>query len=135
MGSVVIAFVLVAMTCGAMAKKPNIMILMADDVGWADYEVNDPEMATPALTALSQRGLVLNQSYTLQTCTPTRAALLSGRYSFKIGMQAGKIKGTYLRWMNQSVKLMPESLRELGYATHAVGKWHLGFCNWKLTPR
>ena len=65
--------------CSVTARRPNILLMMSDDVGWGDYEVNDPEMATPALTRLAQRGLVLNQSYTLQTCTPTRSALLSGR--------------------------------------------------------
>ncbi|KAL8583863.1 hypothetical protein ACOMHN_040332 [Nucella lapillus] len=67
------------MTTGVRgAPRPNIVLMMGDDVGWADYEVNDPSMATPAITALAQRGLTLNQSYTLQTCTPTRSALLSG---------------------------------------------------------
>ena len=60
---------------------------------------------------------------------------MSTRYPYKIGMQVGKIKDTRLRWLNESLKLLPASLKELGYDTHAVGKWHLGFCNWKLTPR
>ncbi|XP_070192929.1 arylsulfatase J-like isoform X1 [Littorina saxatilis] len=114
---------------------PNIIILMGDDVGFADYEINDPAMRTPANTALAQKGLTLNQSYTLQTCTPTRTALLTGRYSYKLGMQLGKIKGTYLRYVPVEPKLLPASLKDLNYTTHAVGKWHLGFCDWKLTPR
>ena len=57
------------------------------------------------------------------------------RYPFKYGLQIGKIKGTNLRWLDETLKLLPAYLKDLNYTTHAVGKWHLGYCNWKLTPR
>ena len=73
----------VAMTL-VMANKtqPNILFLLSDDVGMADTEAVDPAMSTPTLTRLAQLGVVMNQSYTLQTCTPTRSALLTGRLVF-----------------------------------------------------
>ena len=57
------------------------------------------------------------------------------RYPFKFGLQIGEIVGSNLRWLNETIKLLPSYLKDLGYKTHAVGKWHLGYCNWKLTPR
>ena len=77
----VAACLLVVMTLAAMVegRKPNIIMMMADDVGTADHEAYDPFMRTPALLRLAQLGVVMNQSYTLQACTPTRTALLTGK--------------------------------------------------------
>ena len=63
----------------AQDKQPNIIFIMSDDVGWGDHEANNKYMATPNLIQMAQRGVVMNQSYTLQACTPTRSALLTGR--------------------------------------------------------
>ncbi|KAL8600135.1 hypothetical protein ACOMHN_060087 [Nucella lapillus] len=120
---------------GVHAIQPNILILMGDDIGYADYQETDPAMRTPALTELGRRGLHLTQAYTLQVCTPTRSALLTGRYPYRYGLQIGKLQGISLRWLDERQVLLPSSLRTLNYATHAVGKWHLGFCHWRLTPR
>lgn len=116
------------------AQKPNILFLLADDVGWADYQINDPQMRTPNILKLASDGLTMNQSYTMMTCTPSRSALMSGRDPFSIGMQAGAIHGSAMKWLPENLKLMPQALKELGYDTHMVGKWHLGHCDWKLTP-
>lgn len=78
----VAAVVAAAVTRGTRAQQqqPNIVLMLADDVGWADPENHDPEMRTPNLLRLAARGMLLNQSYVLPTCAPTRSALLTGRY-------------------------------------------------------
>ena len=75
----VVVWLLVAMKTETVRGKPNIIFIMGDDIGWGDYEANNQYMATPNLIRMAQHGVVLNQSYTLQTCTPTRSALLTGR--------------------------------------------------------
>ena len=74
--------VVAAVTRGTRAQQqqPNIVLMLADDLGWADLENHDPEMRTPNLQRLAARGMLLNQSYVLPTCAPTRSALLTGRY-------------------------------------------------------
>ncbi|KAL8613938.1 hypothetical protein ACOMHN_023174 [Nucella lapillus] len=114
--------------------RPNIILFLADDLGWADLQRHDPEMRTPALERLAQRSMVLNQSYVMPTCAPTRSALLTGRYPFTYGMQVNDIKGARRSWLDENLTLLPAELRDLGYNTHMIGKWHLGFCNWSLTP-
>ncbi|KAK7452851.1 hypothetical protein BaRGS_00039675 [Batillaria attramentaria] len=125
---------LVAMATGVTCQKPNIVIMLADDVGWADVERHDPEMRTPNVERLAQRGMFLNQSYVQPTCAPTRSALLTGRWPYTYGMQVNQIKGARLAWLDENLKLFPATLKELGYTTHMIGKWHLGFCNRALLP-
>ena len=60
-------------------QQPNIILFLADDVGWADVQSHDAEMRTPALQRMAEGGMVLNSSYVLPTCAPTRSALLTGR--------------------------------------------------------
>ena len=75
----VVVCLLVAMEIGAVQSRPNIVFIMSDDVGWGDHEANNQHMATPNLIQMAKRGVVMTQSYTLQACTPTRSALLTGR--------------------------------------------------------
>ncbi|XP_025091557.1 arylsulfatase B-like [Pomacea canaliculata] len=79
-------------------------------------------------------GVTFNQSYVLQVCAPTRSALLTARYPYTYGMQINDIKGANLVWLNTTLKLFPEYMKENGYDTYKVGKWHLGHCNKTLTP-
>ena len=75
----VVVWLLVAMKTETVRGKPNIIYILSDDIGWGDHEANNKYFATPNLIKMAQHGVVLNQSYTLQTCTPTRSALLTGR--------------------------------------------------------
>ena len=76
---VAVCLLVMAVLVAVDSKKPHIIMFVADDVGNADYEGVDPSMHTPNLLRLAQRGVTLSQSYTLQSGTPTRTALLTGK--------------------------------------------------------
>ncbi|XP_066985393.1 arylsulfatase B-like [Macrobrachium rosenbergii] len=115
-------------------KKPHVIVIVADDLGWNDVSWNNPNVVMPNLNDLALNGVILNQSYVLPRCTPTRTALLTGRYPFTMGFQDANVKREEPRGIPLKVKLLPELLKMAGYSTHAVGKWHLGFCSWDYTP-
>ncbi|XP_067659223.1 arylsulfatase J-like [Haliotis asinina] len=114
--------------------RPNIVLILADDLGWNDVGYHNPNMKTPNIDRLAAQGVKLNQSYTQSICTPTRSALMTGRYPFKTGMQHGVLLATDNACLPTQHRLLSEDLRQQGYSTHLVGKWHLGFCKWACTP-
>ena len=72
---------------GGQRKQPNIIFILADDLGWNDVSWHNPDMPTTAMERLTKGGVRLDQSYSQQVCTPSRAALLTGKYPFHIGRQ------------------------------------------------
>lgn len=106
----------------------------AHSEGWNDVSWHNPNVITPNLAALAQDGVILDQSYVQPVCTPTRAAILTGRYPFTIGLQYDVIRPMEARGVTLKAKMLPELLKDVGYTTHAIGKWHLGFCSWDYTP-
>lgn len=113
----------------AAKNPPHIIYIMADDAGWADTSlVGSRQIPTPNVDALAAHGVLLSQHYTLQTCTPSRAALLTGLYPMRMGLQHAVLIPAERGGMDPSVPTMAERLKDLGYATHALGKWHLGYC-------
>ena len=107
-------------------KKPNVIFVLADDLGWGDVSWNNPDMPTSNMARLAAEGLRLEQSYAQQVCTPSRAALLTGRYPFHIGRQKRALKPLQPTGLTLNVTTLPSELKKLGYRTHMVGKWHLG---------
>ncbi|MEN8248296.1 MAG: sulfatase-like hydrolase/transferase [Bacteroidota bacterium] len=105
------------------AKKPNIILLMADDLGWGDTGYNGNEIIkTPSLDKMAKEGIRFNRFYSASAvCSPTRASVLTGRNPFRTGVF----------FANQGILrpeeiTIPELLKEEGYATGHFGKWHLG---------
>lgn len=118
----------------AAVSKPHLLFILADDLGWNDVGWRNPAMHTPTLDRLAAEGVVLDSSYVLQSCCPSRSALMSGRYPYRYGLQQEGISAGHPAYLPGEFTLIPQTLKTLGYATHAIGKWHLGFCNWRYTP-
>jgi len=123
-------------TALAEAKPPNVIIFLADDLGWADVGYHGEEVIeTPSIDRLANEGVQLDRFYSTPICSPTRAALMTGRDPMRLGVSYGVI----MPWMTNGVHpdehFMPESFRAAGYATAMVGKWHLGHAQETYTPR
>jgi arylsulfatase I/J len=127
------ALTLIPRSVGAEAK-PNILFILADDLGWADVGYHGSDIKTPNIDKLAQTGAQLEQYYAQPMCTPTRAALLTGRYPFRYGLQTGVIPSAGKYGLATDEWLLPQTLKQAGYQTAIIGKWHLGHCDRRYWP-
>lgn len=102
--------------------RPNILFLIADDLGWADVAWHDSEIDTPHLNRLARSGVILDQHYVTPMCSSTRACLLSGRYSTRFNLDGA----TNSRVFPFGMTTLAGALQSVGYDTGLTGKWHLG---------
>ncbi|KAM7296264.1 arylsulfatase B [Ixodes scapularis] len=103
--------------------------------GWADVSFRgDPQIPTPNLDVLASQGIILNNYYVQPLCAPSRGALMSGLYPIHTGLQH-LVPNPGEPWgLPTNLTIMPEYLKNLGYATHMIGKWHLGYYKESYTP-
>lgn len=126
-----LTLLLCAAATGAEPKRPNVVIVLVDDMGWSDFGCYGSEIPTPNIDALAKDGLRYTQFYNTARCSPTRASLLTGLYPHQAGMGFldGKVvpgsTGTTAKLADRAVT-MAEVLGDAGYFTAMSGKWHLG---------
>lgn len=117
------------------ARRPNIVIFLSDDMGWTQLGMNGgKEVPTPNVDRIAREGVKLTQFYVQSVCSPTRAALLTGRYPFRNGMEE-RSHGNDAAGMLADERTLAQALRSAGYATAIFGKWHLGLWHKKHLPR
>lgn len=116
-------------------ERPNIVIILADDMGWSDIGCYGGEIQTPNLDRLAAGGLRFTQFYNSARCCPTRAALLTGLHPQQAGMGgmvsgkssvSGDPEGPYQGWLSRSAVTIAEALAPAGYRRFMAGKWHIG---------
>ncbi|MGB3799436.1 MAG: sulfatase-like hydrolase/transferase, partial [Lewinella sp.] len=114
-------------------ERPNIVIILADDMGYSDLGCYGGEIATPNLDRLAADGLRFRHFYNAARCCPTRAALLTGQYPHVAGMggmvssvESSPEEGSYQGYLREDLPTIAERLGEAGYRNYMSGKWHVG---------
>ncbi|CAL1278117.1 unnamed protein product [Larinioides sclopetarius] len=116
-------------------KPPHIIFIFADDLGWNDVSYNgSPQIPTPNIDALALNGIILRNYYGEWMCSPSRGSLLTGKYSIRLGLQHYAIKAGERSGLPLSDVTIAQRLKQLGYATHMIGKWNLGYFKKEYTP-
>jgi len=114
---------------------PNIVLILADDLGWADVGYHGGNIDTPHIDRLRNEGIALERFYVFPVCTPTRAGLMTGRYPIRFGLMKAVIPPWRDYALHEDEVLMPQVLARAGYKHRGIfGKWHLGNIHVRFTP-
>lgn len=124
-----IAFFFLAATPVTAADKPNIVYVLCDDLGYGDVKCFNPEgkIATPNMDRLAKAGMMFTDAHSSSAvCSPTRYGIMTGRYNWRSRLKSGVLGGYSPRLIEQDRLTVPAFLKQHGYRTAAIGKWHLG---------
>ncbi len=133
----VVVFVLLGFAMAAAAQsrpanpqRPNVVLIITDDVGYGDIgSYGAPDIKTPNIDRLAKEGVRLTDFYAAPTCTPTRASLITGRYQQRVALERplGSVGPALEQGLPATGRSLPRLLKNNGYATGLIGKWHLGY--------
>ena len=128
--------VTVLLASGATAgERPNVVILVADDLGWGDVSFHGSPIKTPNLDRLTAEGVELSRFYVCPVCSPTRAGLMTGRYPIRFGLMRAVVPPWREGGLDTREVTLPEVLARAGYEHRGIfGKWHLGHSDVKYHP-
>jgi len=114
---------------------PNIIFLLANDIGYADISHHNGEFSTPNIDALLESGVEFTRFYSHHSSTPSRMALLTGRLAWKLGSQfPEELQGMMTGHIPFAEKTFAEVTKEMGYNNYYVGQWGAGYATWSMTP-
>ncbi len=120
---------------GTPAARPNVVIILADDLGWNDVGFHASEIRTPNIDRLTSQGVRFERAYSFPVCSPTRSGLMTGRSPMRLGVAYTVIRP----WSNYGVpvreRFLPQAFQQAGYQTAITGKWHLGHGRKHFLPR
>jgi len=120
---------------GEKSGKPNIVFILADDLGWGDVGYHDDEIETPNIDRIAREGIELDRFYVCPICSPTRAGLMTGRYPIRFGLMRAVIPPWCTYGLPTDEAMLPAVLAKAGYTHRGIfGKWHLGHSSLKYTP-
>ena len=114
--------------------KPNIVFILADDLGFNDVGYHGSKIKTPNIDKLASEGVRLEQFYVQPVCSPTRSSLMTGRYPMRYGLQVGVVRPWADYGLPLEERTLAQALKDAGYKTAICGKWHLGHLNSKYLP-
>ena len=118
----------------APADRPNIVFILADDLGFKDVGYHGGNIKTPNIDKLASEGTRLDQFYVQPVCSPTRSSLMTGRYPIRYGLQIGVIRPWAEHGLALDERTLAQALKEAGYTTAICGKWHLGHLSSQYLP-
>lgn len=130
-----LAALAVSSAIAAEKGKLNIIVILVDDLGNADVGYHGSDIRTPNIDALAQGGVKLENFHGMPVCTPARAALMTGRSPMRYGLQTLVIFPNHKYGLPTDERTLPQALKETGYSTSMVGKWHLGHADKKFWPQ
>jgi len=116
------------------ANKPNIVFILADDLGFKDVGYHGGSIKTPNIDKLAAEGTRLEQFYVQPVCSPTRSSLMTGRYPMRYGLQVGVVRPWAQYGLPLEERTLAQALKAAGYITAICGKWHLGHLDSKYLP-
>lgn len=127
-GAVALACVLLLGCGGEPGRRPNVVLIVADDLGWADLGVQgSPDVATPQIDSIARDGVRFTAAYaSAPQCAPSRAGLMTGRYQNRFGFEYNFRGKSWDAGLDPAERTLADRMRDAGYATGMIGKWHLG---------